>query len=88
MPMMGYGSWFGWVFMALFWIFVIAGIVWLALTLTRSQARPTDEGEALRILRERVARGEIDIDEFKARRSTDCDGGVGTKATSWDRCGV
>lgn len=69
MPMTGYGPWFGWVFMVLFWIFVVASVVWVALTLSRPQTGPTDEGDALRILRERLARGEIDIDEFKARRA-------------------
>jgi putative membrane protein len=65
---MGYGFGFGWVVMLLFWLFVIAAIVWLALTLTRSQTRRPDESDALHILRERFARGEIDIEEFRARR--------------------
>ena len=69
MPMMGYGFGFGWVIMLLFWVFVIAAIVWLALTLTRSQTHRPDESDALHILRERLARGEIDVEEFKARRS-------------------
>lgn len=66
---MGYGSWFGWVFMTLFWIFVISGLVWLAITLAHSQTRSTDDSSALRILQERLARGDIDVDEFKARRA-------------------
>jgi len=70
MPMMGYGFGYGWVFMLLFWVFVIAGTVWLVLTVTRSQSRPPSEGDAaVRILQERLARGEIDIEEFKARRA-------------------
>lgn len=70
MPMTGYGFGFGAIFMLLFWVFVIAGTVWLVLTLTRSQSRPPREGDAgFRILRERLARGEIDIEEFKARRA-------------------
>jgi len=69
-PMMGYGFGFGWIFMLLFWVFVIAGTVWLVLTLTRSQSRPPSEGDAaFRILQERLARGDIDIEEFKARRA-------------------
>ena len=71
MPMMN-GYWFGLggLFMVLFWIFVIAGIVWLALTLSRSQTRASDDGRsaAVRILEERLARGDIDAEEFRARR--------------------
>lgn len=68
MPMMGYGFGFGGVVILLFWLFVIAAIVWLALTLTHSQRQRPDESDALHILRERLARGEIDVEEFKARR--------------------
>ena len=72
MPMMN-GYWFGLggVLMVLFWVFVIAGIVWLVLTLSRSQTRASDEGRgaAVRILEERLARGEIDAEEFRTRRA-------------------
>jgi putative membrane protein len=71
MPMMN-GYWFGLggLFMVLFWVFVIAGIVWLVLTLTRSTTRANDDGRssAVRILEERLARGEIDAEEFRTRR--------------------
>ena len=66
------GYWLGSVLMLLFWVFVIAGIVWLVLTLSRSQARNGEEGSSLtarRILEERLARGEIDPEEFRLRRS-------------------
>ena len=72
MPMMN-GYWFGLggLFMVLFWVFVIAGIVWLVLTLTRSTTRANDDGRssAVRILEERLARGEIDAEEFRTRRA-------------------
>jgi hypothetical protein len=72
MPMMN-GYWFGLggLFMVLFWVFVIAGIVWLVLTLSRSQARASDEGRgaAVRILEERLARGDINAEEFRTRRA-------------------
>lgn len=64
---------FGWGFMGLgmvfFWVFLIAGTVWLVLTLSgqATQRREDDRGSAVRILEERVARGEIDVDEYKAR---------------------
>jgi putative membrane protein len=73
MPYMnGYWFGFGWLLMLLFWVFVIAGIVWAVLTLSRQQhARGGGGGEsgALRILEERLARGEIDTEEFRTRRA-------------------
>lgn len=70
MPMMdGYWFGFGGLLMLLFWIFVIAGIVWLVLALSRSQVRGGGESSALRILEERLARGEIDAEEFRTRRA-------------------
>ena len=75
MPMMGvYPSGLGGLFMVvvmmLFWVFVIAGIVWLILALSRSTTRASDDGRsaAVRILEERFARGDIDAEEFRARR--------------------
>ncbi len=69
MPMMD-GYWFGGLVMMLFWVFVIAGIVWLVLALARPQLRGGgDEPSALRILEERLARGEIDVEEFRTRRA-------------------
>jgi putative membrane protein len=66
----GFGGVFMMLFMAVFWVFVIAAAVWLVQALTRSQAR-TGEGTstAHRILAERLARGEIDAEEFRTRRA-------------------
>lgn len=70
MPIMdGYWFGFGGLFMLLFWVFAIAGIVWLVLALSRSQVRGGGESSALRILEERLARGEIDAEEFRTRRA-------------------
>ncbi len=70
MPLMdGYPFGFGGLLMLLFWVFAIAGIVWLVLALSRSQVRGDGEISALRILEEGLARGEIDADEFRTRRS-------------------
>ena len=70
---MGYdwGMWgFGWIFMLAFWAFIIAGAVWLVLTLTRQrEAGGTTARTALTILEERLARGEIDVEEFRARKA-------------------
>lgn len=66
----GYWFGFGGLVMLLFWVFLIAGIVWLVLTLGRSQARTGEgTGSARRILEERLARGEIDVEEFRSRRA-------------------
>ena len=71
--MNGYPYGFGGVVMVLFWVFVVALIVWLVLTLARSQGQPgstsTSTQRALRILQERLARGEIDVEEYRLRRA-------------------
>jgi putative membrane protein len=67
----GYGmGWFGMIFMALFWIAVIVGIVLLILWIIRSGGRPGAKGEdsALGILRERYAKGEISKEEFEEKK--------------------
>ncbi len=66
--MYGYDFGFMGVLMMLFWVFVIAGIVWLVLAVARPQL-PSRGDDALRILEERLARGEIDAEEFRTRRS-------------------
>lgn len=67
------GYWFGLsgLLMGLFWIFVVAAIVWLVLTFSRTQTRigGDDPRSALRILDERLARGDIDVEEYRARRA-------------------
>ncbi len=66
------GYWFGFsgLLMGLFWIFVVAAVVWLVLTFLRTQTRLGGEEprSALRILDERLARGEIDVEEYRTRR--------------------
>jgi putative membrane protein len=53
--------------MLVFWGLVIAGLV-IGLRWLIGQGRPTSRDEALEILRQRYARGEIDKQEFDARR--------------------
>lgn len=68
--MYGYSFGLGGLVMMLFWVFVIALVVWLVLLLSRSQIRGNDgHGGALGILEERLARGEIDAEEFRIRRA-------------------
>lgn len=61
----GWGFGLGWLAMVLFWVFVVAGVAWLVLTLGRF---PQERSRAASILAERYARGEIDSEEFQARK--------------------
>ncbi len=54
-------------FMFLFWALVIVGIV-AAIRWVIRQGRPAGADAALEILRERYARGEINREEFEARK--------------------
>lgn len=65
----GIGMGIGWLVMALFWVFVISAAVWLALSLGGRAATGGGSSEALRILDERFARGEIDAEEYRSRKA-------------------
>ena len=59
------GGWvFMWIGMGIFWALLIGVTIWLVRTFSR-----TDDGResARRILRERLARGELDAEEFRAK---------------------
>jgi putative membrane protein len=60
---MGMG-WWGWLMMLVFWGSVIFLIVWAV-----RPGRTVQEDGALRILDERLAKGEIDAEEYRERRS-------------------
>ncbi|MFA5172128.1 MAG: SHOCT domain-containing protein [Sulfuriferula sp.] len=69
--MMGYyggGFGFGWLFMILFWVLIIVGIVllgkWVS-TSTGACGRNRGDSQALEILKQRYARGEISEQEFQ-----------------------
>ncbi len=64
------GYWFGLggLMMVAFWVFVVAGIVWLVLASSRERVIRRDD-DALGVLEERLARGEIDAEEFRIRRA-------------------
>jgi putative membrane protein len=65
---------FGMLFMLVFTVFIVAAAVWLVTTLTRPRhASGSDRGAVgptrMLILGERLARGEIDVEEFRARKA-------------------
>ncbi|MDP3091515.1 MAG: SHOCT domain-containing protein [Nitrospira sp.] len=60
MPMMGLGL----LFMVLFWVFVIAGIIYLVKWLMRQRIATRPESN-LEVLKRRYARGEITKQEFE-----------------------
>ena len=69
--MMGWGCGMGWpwpILMLVFWIAVIAGVVfimrWLMLSANRGRGGAS-EGSALDILNKRYAKGEINKDEYE-----------------------
>jgi putative membrane protein len=69
--MMGWG-WLGLLFIVIFWIIIVALIVllirWLISSAPTRTASPPQEDSALEILKKRYARGEIDKEEFEAKK--------------------
>jgi putative membrane protein len=73
--MMGWGygmGWFGMIIMALFWIAVIVGIIflirWLFVSTGAKGHGAISEDSPLEILKRRYARGEINKEEFEAKK--------------------
>ncbi|MBO8174256.1 MAG: SHOCT domain-containing protein [Thermococcus sp.] len=70
--MMGFGYFgiFGAIFMILFWVAIIAGVVWLIKWLLESSSGTSkiSKNRALEILDEKYARGEIDDEEYERRK--------------------
>ena len=72
--MMGWGmmGWFGPIFMVIFWIAVIVGIIflirWLVVSTRGGISGSRSEESALEILKKRYARGEINKEEFEEKK--------------------
>lgn len=70
--MMGYGLGFGWILTLLFWVLVI----WLIYTLIKHVSGKGDDGlnlkdqedSAMKILKDRYAKGEINKEEFDQKK--------------------
>lgn len=69
----GWGmGWFGGIFMMIFWVLVLVGLIflikWLIQTTNRVKSDAGTSNRALEILKERYARGEIDTAEFETMK--------------------
>jgi len=63
------GMWFGGGLMWLLWIVLIAAVIYAIVAVVRGTSPQRNDGnDALEILRQRYARGEIDEEEFERRR--------------------
>lgn len=64
----GWGMGFGWAFMVLFWIIVIAVIVFIVKAVTGGEKSRREEESAVDILKKRYAKGEISKEDFDRMR--------------------
>jgi putative membrane protein len=69
----GWGmGWFGMIFMVVFWILILVGLVfvikWLMQATGRGKSSQAGSSGAIDILKERYARGEIDKAEYETKK--------------------
>lgn len=65
----GYDAWWMGLSMMLFWVGVIAVVIWAVRAANRRSNRDPSDRRALDVLEERYARGEIDDEEFDRRKA-------------------
>lgn len=63
---MGFGG-FGWIFMVLFWVLIIAGIVYLVKLIFSGNSPSGLKESAEDIVKKRYAQGEISKEEFEEK---------------------
>ena len=72
MPMYSDGSWGPWLLMSIVMVVFLGAVVWAVVFMAKGSSDRRDRQSrdgALDVLEERFARGEIDEQEFRARRS-------------------
>jgi putative membrane protein len=68
----GYDNWVAWLFMGLVWLLLLALVIILALRLLPPGSRPGRGGSGespLDVLDHRFARGELELDTYRAQRA-------------------
>lgn len=65
----GWGMGFGWLFMLVFWVLVILGVVYIFKTISERTGTGQKGESALDILKKRYAKGEINKEEFEKMKN-------------------